>query len=332
MLRYRVDQLVSTLVLALGFSSWASAQCYIGEATNAMGVQEDSGQGNYDCSVLTTPDGAPMENLLEIIPSLAGFEPMNDGTGTIKWHVNGVDTNDDGIPDERNNVYLVSTFNKGQGKRCNYLYKEGVASGDGLGAMNSGSVETVTICGEPTADPLPPPETGIVTTLGEECLATFNYDGSDEGGTVPAVSFGLTAGSTELVAACSSSSEATIDLGLGQTECAPPPAPLRTPVPPAGGDCHTPYVDGSYPLSCAPVEWDAGELKYCWYYENRVCEVGVSYPETHHCYLRGYDGTAAVSTYVPKTKVSTFDISVDVHDGSTCYTYYLRGKAYYSCY
>jgi len=308
--------------LMLGLSGYANSACYIVDETNALGVQEDSGQGNYNCAVLTTPDGVPMENL---IGSVADYGPNAQNPLTIDWWVDAVDTDvpPDGTPDSRNNVYLVSTFNKGQGKRCNYLYEAGVSEGAGLGAIDSGAVETVTVCGEPEPTVLPPAETGIVTTLGEECTATYVYDGTEPLGEQLAVSFGFTAGSVETITACASYEENTPLPGLSQMECAPPPYPLRTPVPPTNGDCSTPNLDGSYPLSCAPVEYDAGDLKYCWYYENRVCETGD---------LAGYCEGRIADTYIPKTKKGSLNITVDVMDGSTCYTYYLRGRAYHHCY
>ena len=65
-------------------------QCEMSLATKALSVQADSGNGNYDCTALQSPDGLPLQDLTLTWPSLVTIDPVaatlttND---TIAWSV-----------------------------------------------------------------------------------------------------------------------------------------------------------------------------------------------------------------------------------------------------
>jgi hypothetical protein len=286
--------------LVLGVSGWANASCYIGSIangvvtneTNATGVQSDSGNGTYNCTVVSTANGtlAPVTgNYFSIV------------NGKVNW---SVPVNESGYPTV--DVDLVSVASN-SGKRCNYSYANQSAGGVSLTTSDGSAAKYVTICSDgviapepPSARPEPPP---LITTLGYGCSAPFTYEGSSPNGTKFDVAIGYSKQffykegqnpetedpAYEGAAICANGSDKQHEC---VNECVP-----HTPT----GAC-TAAADGTLPLSCRSCEYesDTSDLKYCWYYENHV--------------------NVDAGTFKPSPKKKSLSAQIDVTTGSNCYT------------
>jgi hypothetical protein len=328
----------SKVALSVAFCSFAISgivnatsfgpDCLHGSETNAVSVHTDPADINFSCSRLQTPDGTTMVNLADdgkavVIPG------QSDGASQISWEEVRIDTNEDGIPDQRYRVYWVHTslrringFPLTRG-HCNYTYDGSASGGQGLGASNLVIKGDVELCGDPNPVAI---ATEIISTERNACIGTIEFSDAADQGAVESeedLTFAYSAaGPTkpETVAVCAGGGNA--DPLLGQVECIGPDKYVQQE---PSGDCE-PNQSGELPLSCAPVDIEAatGGLEYCWYYQNRVCEAGSSLT-----YCDPDSRTAG--TYIPQTLVNAFDASVDVTTGSRCYTTYLRGRAYFYC-
>jgi hypothetical protein len=282
--------LASSLV---GWTQAAQASCTISEFTNASNVQYQPGAGSWQCSQFSTSNG-PMVTITSGVTSMASG-------GKVTWSAGpGVD------------VDLVS-INRNNGNRCNYYYAEQSAGGMDLQPPEGGSGATVTFCADGILSPTPPPEPEIITTLEDGCVTSFTS------GSEPLldanVAFGFTAaspGGQEQVAVCASSA---------QRECLPNP--------PRKSYDKASCTGAILPLAtCAPVEYEAGDAKYCWYYENQVCDANTLTDEPELYVLWGCNDR--LGTFRPKTEVGGIDFSVTVFDGSTTYTTCTRSRCWTS--
>jgi hypothetical protein len=221
-------------------------------------------------------------------------------------------------------VDLVAVW-RGTGTKCHYHYTEVQTEGAGLRAPQSGNPVNVAICADGDTNPGAPPEPepdNIVTTVGDLCEASFNEEGTGtELISDPSVSFGFTAaspGQQEQVAVCAAGA---------QQECLanPPRRDYNKNVCAVG---FAPTVSGELPLDCAPVDYEttAEGPKYCWYYENQVCDgnTELKFSELWGC------STRAPNSFRPKTEVGGIDFSVTVFDGSTTYTTCTRSRCWTS--
>lgn len=292
----------------------AHADCLV-DGSNAVSVQANSGQGSFTCADLSDADG-PLEDLVAM-----GIATRGAGTAnrTASWEIKPelLDTNNDGIQDFSYKVSLVQSLNGGQGSSCNYLYDGQATEGDNLGDPDGPvRINDLLVCGNPVPVAVEPeePETSIITTAFDSCEATFDYE--DQNGTEvtdlrPPIAFFYDYGgpsTPESIAACAGATNQTI----GQVECIPPE--LYVPQTPTG-DCVLDNSDGTLPLTCAPINIDAtfGGLETCWFYQNKVDRES--------------------GNYIPSSgQIGALDIKVEVTEGSTCYTYFLRGRAYISCF
>jgi len=268
--------------LTLGLSGLANAACYIGEETNATSVQEDSGNGTYTCSLVSTSNGTLDNVTSKVTWSVVG--------GRVTWSV-PVDAN--GYPTV--DVDLVSV-NRSSGKRCNYVYSDQKAGGTQLSTSDLGTATSVTFCADNQIIPAPPPPTPEpFSTAKNECSATFTIP-NEAGNFDVAIGYSkqYEGGQFEGVAICA---------GEGQEQC------INECVPRDYSSCSGPNADGTYPLSCAQCEWDAPasidtlfgqDMKYCWNYENRVDET--------------------TGTFIPSSKKKSVSTQIDVSTGSNCYT------------
>lgn len=222
-------------------------------------------------------------------------------------------------------VDVVSVRNN-DGNRCHYHYAELVTGGMDLRAPSGKSVTQVTFCADGESNPgAPPPEPdNIVTTVGDLCQASFKEEGT---GTDlisdPSVSFGFTAASPdqqEQVAVCAAGD---------QQECLPNP-PRKDYDKNLCGTTAGLYP-GELPISCLPVDLNtpAGSPKYCWYYENQVCDAHARSENLFGC-NDPLKRTPVVDTFRPKTEVGGIDFSVTVFDGSTTYTTCTRSRCWTS--
>jgi hypothetical protein len=276
-----------TVVVAL--SGVAQAACYIGTETNASSVQADSGNGDYTCSLVSTSNGT-----LDDVTSQVTWSIVN---GRVTW---SVPTDADGYPTV--DVDLVSV-NRSSGKRCNYTYAEQKAGGEELSTSDLGAATSVTVCADGFIAAAPPPPTPEpFSTAKDGCFATFDNTGEASNFDV-AIGYSkqFQDGLYEGAAICA---------GPGQKQCINECVPRETPL------CNPDlYTGGVLPLSCAQCEWDAPasidalfkdaagnaiDMKYCWFYENRV------------------DETA--DTFKPSPKKKSLSANIDVTTGSNCYT------------
>ena len=223
--------------------------------------------------------------------------------GTVTWTA---DVEADGRPAD---VDLISVA-RNSGKRCNYTYAGQPSGGQGLSTSDGGAAIYVTICADgvkTAAAPPPPPEP--FSTFADGCTATFDAYGDNTNDDTFDVAFGYTKSffedGTEGVAVCAGGGE-------GQHQCVNECVARDVPE-----NC-TPNANGELPLSCAQCEWEypdpAGsdkDLKYCWNWENRVCETGSAEP---YCAGRGAD------TFIPSPKKKSLHAQIDVTTGSNCYT------------
>jgi hypothetical protein len=304
--------------------------------TGASTVQVDAGQGNYVCELSSTANG-PMTD----VTGMANITRDN-ANGYISW------TFDD--PSRR--IYTASVYTGGKGARCNYQYSEKISEGDNLGDGTPSNKDIlVTLCAAPDDSPAAGPD--IIDTQADGCTASFSFNGIT--GKQFQGAIGLDSGGPDTnakLAICASSTREAIDKGLGQKRCVGGCVPREIP---EGTDC-APLDDGSIPLACAPCEWQStvpdpynpGEnLKYCWYWQNRVCDPAdidmyLLFPGTHYCYGRegGPDDLnctdseptgPCIGTFTPKSTKNKYIIEVEEYDGSTC-RYWAYGKwNYYSC-
>ena len=226
---------------------------------------------------------------------------------------------------------LVSVA-RNSGQRCNYSYPDQPIGGSGLTTSDGGDALYVTICADGNIEaPLPPPPPEPISTLGNECEATFGFNLIEDEGDVPItekfeVAIGYTKqfldGDTEGVAICT-------DKG-GQRECVNECVPTGT----TAENCTVEEgIDGELHLDCAQCEYEypdpAGstkDLKYCWYWENRVCD-STTYPieivdgvptPTKPGYCNTPNRTDM--TYIPSPKKKSLNAKIDVTTGSDCYT------------
>jgi hypothetical protein len=282
-----------------------SAGCYIGSETNADSVQRDSGNGDYECSLFETANGELGSVSYQTNPNIT----VSIDNGTVTWSV-ATDGDGNALVD----VDLVSVY-RNSGKRCNYVYNTQQAGGSLLSTSDGGNATGVTVCADGVIQPLPePPPPEPFSSFKDSCTASWDYVG-DSGTDEPFdVSFGyskqLLAGGLEGAAVC-------IKGGQGQRQCVNECVPRDI-----SGEVCTPNASGEVPLSCAaceldyngPFEQEDQDLKYCWYYENRVCEAGDNDPPGYCNVSRNVD------TFVPSPKKKTLQANIDVTTGSDCYT------------
>jgi hypothetical protein len=243
------------------------------------------------------------------VTKLVNLVEVTDGTGPASWSLT---PNADG---QVLDVRLVSVASN-SGKRCNYTYSDLALGGTGLTTTNGSrdtSDKTVTVCAVSDKDlvspPITPPEP--ISTVGNGCDASFTYK-TDPTSDLTTSQFGIAIGYSkafdgdfEGAAVCSAS-------GKPQNQC------INECVPLPEGEC-TQNDDGSYPLSCAQCKWEDpnSALKFCWYYENRVCKstyaAGESIPT--YCGDRAY-----TDSFVPSPKKKSLSAQIDVTTGSNCYT------------
>lgn len=284
--------------LALGFSGWANALCYIGGETNAASVQGDSGNGTYSCGDTLSPlTGKGLKDITALLPA-GSIKPGSTIPGTIQWSVPVVDG-------KAYNVELVSVASN-SGKRCNYAYPDLATSGDNLSTTVEGdtSRKTLTICAT-TDNPVPfelqaPPEPFNSTAV-NGCDATFSNAGNGTFDVAIGYSKQQDGGQYEGVAICARE-------GSGQKRC------INECVPRDYSACNPDdpsllLPPGTLPLSCAQCEWEPPEavkvelkdpdIKYCWYHENRVDE--------------------PAGTFKPSPKKKSLSLNIDVISGSNCY-------------
>lgn len=284
--------------LAIGFSGLAQAVCEIPATTNATSVQEDSGNGTYNCAQHSTLKGDLRDatHLVRI--------PDNRGT-TASWFLK---------PTENGKILDIRVVSvaSNSGKRCNYTYSDLPIEGEGLTTTNGSldtSSKTVTVCAVDLAgvDAPPPPPPEPVSTVGNSCNVDFDYNNADGTPTTDKkfdVAIGYSkqqveGGLYEGAAVCANTADFT-----KQKQCVNECVPNTKPIPP-GVDCDTAaHPDGRLPLECAPCVYDQNDpgtgLPYCWIYENRVNEV------------LGY--------FKPSPKKKTLSANIDVTTGSNCYT------------
>ena len=117
----KLGSAIGIVTLAFGLSGWANSACVISEDNNASSVQEDSGNGNYDCSLFTTADGGTLEDVTTVVDP-----KINPDDGTVSWEV---PSDVDGNPTI--DVDLVSV-SRNSGQRCNYLYADQALDDSGL--------------------------------------------------------------------------------------------------------------------------------------------------------------------------------------------------------
>lgn len=273
--------MVGALALAFSASGWAA--CYIGTETNAESVQADSGNGTYSCQVVSTSNG--------MLADVTGQITWSVGpTGRVTW---SVPVNANGYPTV--DVDLVSVSNN-SGKRCNYSYPGQPNNGTGLSTSDLSTAKYVTVCADGVMDPEPPPPPPVpFSTAKDGCDATFNNAGTGNFDVAIGYTKQYEGGQYEGAAICA---------GPGQKQCINECVPREY-----DSSCQA-DVNGKYPLSCAQCEWDAppaidslfgGEdMKYCWYYENRVNEVD--------------------QNFKPSPKKKSLSANIDVTTGSDCYT------------
>jgi hypothetical protein len=284
---------VALCTMAVALAGVAQAACYIGTETNASSVQEDSGNGTYNCSVVSTSNNALANVTSQVTWSVAA-------DGTVTW---SVPVTESGYP--RVDVDLVSV-NRSSGKRCNYTYAEQKAGGMKLSTSDLGAATSVTVCADgvitPEPPPPPPPTPEPFSTAKDGCFATFDNTGEASNFDV-AIGYSkqFQDGLYEGAAICA---------GPGQKQC------INECVPRNYSDACPADPDGKFNLNdCAQCEWDAPasidalfkdaagnaiDMKYCWFYENRV------------------DETA--DTFKPSPKKKSLSANIDVTTGSNCYT------------
>lgn len=284
---------MSIFVLALGVSSWANAACYIGDETNATSVQADSGNGTYNCSVVSTSDGT--------LASVSNGVTYSIVNGKVNWTA----TTDSSTGYPTADVDLVSVASS-SGKRCNYAYANQPAGGAMLTTSDGSTPKSVTFCADgaiipqPPSPPPPPPE--LITTVGDGCVAPFTYTTPTDGTITDTfdVAIGYTkeffTDGLEGAAICATA-------GSKQVECVNECVP-HTPAP--GTNC-SPLANGEVPLECRACELDYPDpvgsnkdLKYCWYWENHV-------------------DTSTDGYFKPSPKKKSLSASIDVTTGSNCY-------------
>lgn len=318
-IRRRHYRLLGALVSGCMLNSSVLAACYIGSEqidpqggtvfvneTNADTVQSDSGNGDYDCSLFNTANGALGSVNYQTNPNIN----VSINNGTVTW---SVATDIDGNP--LVDVDLVSVY-RNNGKRCNYVYTT-QQQGGSLLSTSSGNATGVTVCADGVIQPLPeppPPQPPVpFSSFTDACQADWDLDGNSSTASEKFdVAFGYSkqffTDGVEGAAVC-------IKGGQGQRQCVNECVPRDI-----TGQVCTPNALGEVPLTCAtcelsydgPFEADGDDLKYCWYYENRVCEAGVSDP--------GYCNNRAPDTFVPSPKKKTLQANIDVTTGSDCYT------------
>jgi hypothetical protein len=283
MKRTRRNLQLAALGLVLAAPGWAIAQCVI-TGTNASSVQSDSGNGTYNCAVVSTANGTLRDVTGQVQYTIAA-------NGRVTWLV-PVGPNGAPLVD----VDLVSVSSN-SGKRCNYTYSAQASAGNSLSTPDGSAAKTVTFCADgKITQPPPPPPPDPISTVGNQCNASFNYTGTTGGQFDVAIGYTkqFQGGSNEGVAICA---------GPGQIECINECVPRDTP---AGTNCSA-TPDGRLPLACAACEWEypdpAGsskDLKYCWFYENRV--------------------DLATQTFKPSPKKKGLNALIEVTTGSNCYT------------
>ncbi len=310
------------IVLALGFPGLAPAQdgCQMNELTNAASVQADSGNGDYTCELVTTPTGTL--GTVATLSALNGYTITVEADGTVTW---SAPTDMNGYPTA--DVDLVSVA-RNSGKRCNYSYPDQPAGGEGLSTSDGGKATSVTICADGLVldpPPEPEPEAEFITSIGDACQSSFTADGTlliD--GDVSFAYSGPADGAAEEIAICSNETDAngaSVQRACLNNENLPPnPAyPL-----PAANCVAGP--SGELPVECAPVLYEtAGGAKYCWYYENQVCE-----EDTEDYYFDRWNCGTRVGTYIPRPEIGGVDLSVTTHQGSYTYTSCSRSRCWYT--
>ena len=232
-----------------------------------------------------------------------------DKLGTINWSVPVVEG-------KAYNVELVSVASN-SGKRCNYSYPDLAISGKNLSTTVDGdtSRKTVTICAtklEPEdIAVLPPPEP--ISTAVELCDASFKYQPT--GGSETTKTFDIAIGYSKQFDNGLYEGAAICAAQEGQKQC------INECVPREYDELNcAPNSDGTWPLSCAQCEWEPSvavklelkdpEIKYCWYYENRVHLVDSTTGEVD----------LNLSTFKPSPKKKSLSANIDVTTGSDCYT------------
>jgi hypothetical protein len=277
---------VALCTMAMALSGVAQAACYIGPETNASSVQEDSGNGTYNCSVVSTSNGS-----FDDVTSLVNWEFVD---GRVTW---SVPVNENGYPSV--DVDLVSV-NRSSGKRCNYTYAEQKAGGSGLSTSDLGGATSVTFCADGVIAAEPPPEPPQpISTVGNQCTVTFDYNNTVGNTFDVAIGYSkqqVEGGLYEGAAICANTGGDVTKQKQCINECVPRPI--------AEGTICEADKDGRLPLECAPCIYDQPEpntgLPYCWVYENRVNEVP------------GY--------FKPSPKKKSLSANIDVSTGSNCYT------------
>jgi hypothetical protein len=309
--------LAGGVALTLGLPNSANAACLMDELTNAASVQADTGNGDYTCSLVTTPTGTL--STVATLGSLNGYTISIEPNGTVTW---SAPTDSNGFPVA--DVDLISVA-RNSGKRCNYSYPDQPVGGEGLSTSDGGAATSVTICADGVLEPAPEaePEPEIITSIGDACESTFTA-----GDTLlidADVSFGYSApadGQPETIAICSNQTDDT-SASL-QRECLPNPPPN----PNYSAENCVPGTSGELPLECAPVlsQTENGE-KYCWYYENQVCDENT---EEVFKMLWGCGNSRTDGTYIPRPQLGGVDLSITTHQGSYTYTSCTRSRCWYT--
>lgn len=265
------------LALMTVLPGWAVAACFIDSTTNATSVQADSGNGTYNCSLVSTSNNKALSAVTSGITYSIG------ANGRLMWKGDA-------------DVDLVSVF-ASSGKRCNYTYAARATSGMNLSTSDLSAVKGVTFCSDGVANPeLAQATPEPISTVGNQCTATFNYDNTSGQPFDVAIGYSKQFEGSNLEGAA-------ICTAAGQKQCINECVPREVP---AGTNC-TVGVDGHIPLACAPCEWEypdlpgsGTDLKYCWFHENRVDLVS--------------------QTYIPSSKKKSLAVQIDVTSGSNCYT------------